>query len=132
MTHLDTFKIKTQEFNTSIYAIYLSYRDQRVKWPVRLLLAFVIGYAISPIDLIPDLTVLFGFLDDVVVVALGLSLSWQMLSKNVIDEARLHAYEKMNKEEVGEGQRIVGYTWMLGFTIVAVLFYKLLFINIFL
>ncbi|WP_187262546.1 YkvA family protein [Pontibacter beigongshangensis] len=130
MTHLYQLKHKAQEFNTSIYAIYLSYRDKRAKWPVRLLLAFVIGYALSPIDLIPDLTVLFGFLDDVVVVALGLSLSWQMLPKDVVNEARLQAYETMNRAESGEGHRIIGYTWVLALTVVAVLFYKLLFLNI--
>ncbi|MFT2007302.1 YkvA family protein [Pontibacter sp. 13R65] len=129
MMHLDTLKHKTQEFNTSIYAIYLSYRDSRVGWPVRLLLAFVIGYAISPIDLIPDLIVLFGFLDDVVVVALGLSLSWQMLPKDVVNEARLQAYEVMNKPEFSEGHRIIGYAWILAVTVLAVFVYKILFLN---
>lgn len=129
---LHTLKQRTQEFNTEIYALYLSYRDPRVKWYVRLLLAFVIGYALSPIDLVPDLVAVFGFLDDIIILTLGSSLSYQLLSKNIINEARMQAFEciQSNHDSSSFAYKVIGYTWLIAFTIVGLLFYKLLFVSV--
>lgn len=127
MIQLHTLKQKTHAINTEIYALYLSYRDNRVKWYVRTLLAFAIGYAISPIDLVPDLVAVFGFLDDVVVVALGFHFSYHLLSKNVVGQAKLQAFEELNSSSASlatAAYRIVGYAWMLALAIVLVLLYK--------
>lgn len=128
---LHTLKQKTQEVNTEIYALYLAYRDTRVKWYVRLLLAFVIGYALSPIDLVPDLVPVFGFLDDIIVLTLGISLSYQLLEKNIISESRFEAYECMHSNQDSSfAYKVVGYAWLIALTIVGLLFYKLLFAGI--
>lgn len=126
---LHTLKQKTQEINTEIYALYLSYRDPRVKWYVRLLLAFVIGYSLSPIDIIPDLVPVFGFLDDIVILTLGFSLSYQLLTKNIVSESRLQAYESIHGSQDSSyfAYKVIGYTWLIALTIVGLLFYKLLF-----
>jgi len=130
MTQLTTLKQKTHTLNAEIYALYLSYRDARVKWYVRLLLAVAIGYAISPIDLVPDLVPVFGFLDDVVAVTLGIGFSYQLLSKLVLDKARIQAYEILSSPAGNAtAYKIIGYVWMLAATIVAVLTYKMLFLN---
>ncbi|MFD2246254.1 YkvA family protein [Pontibacter ruber] len=131
MTQLTTLRHKTQEINTEIYALYLATRDSRVKWYVGLLLAFVLGYAISPIDLIPDLKAVFGFIDDVVVVALGVHLAYQLVSKNVLGQARLQAYQELcsHCEATAAAYRIVGYVWVLAATFVAVFLYKLLYMS---
>ncbi|MBC5774143.1 DUF1232 domain-containing protein [Pontibacter sp. KCTC 32443] len=129
-THLTTLKQKTHAFNAEIYALYLSYRDARVKWYVRLLLAVAVGYAISPIDLVPDLVPVFGFLDDVVAVTLGIGFSYQLLSKLVLDQARIQAYETLSGVASGSSTayKIIGYVWMLVATVVAILTYKMLFL----
>jgi uncharacterized membrane protein YkvA (DUF1232 family) len=126
---IHTLKQKTQEINAEIYTLYLSYRDHRVKWYVRLLLAFVIGYALSPIDLVPDLVPVFGFLDDIVILTLGTSLSYQLLTKSIISESRIQAYENMygNQDSSSFAYRVIGYTWLIALTIVGIFFYKLLF-----
>ncbi|WP_242926633.1 YkvA family protein [Pontibacter vulgaris] len=131
MAQLHTLKQKTQELNTELYALYLSYRDGRVQWYVRLLLAFVIGYSISPIDFVPDYVPVFGFLDDVVIVAIGLSFSSHLLSKNILGQARLQAYEELNGDTATftAAYKIVLYAWMLIASVVAVILYKLLFMN---
>ena len=130
ITQLDTLKQKTQEINTEIYALYLSYRDPRGKWYVPVLLAFVIGYSLSPIDLIPDLTAVFGFLDDIVALTIGTSLSYQLLSKNIVDEARIQAYECMygSQDSSAFAYKVIGYAWLIALTIVGLLIYKLLFL----
>ena len=127
MIQLHTLKQKTHALNTEIYALYLSYRDNRVKWYVRTLVAIAIGYAISPIDLIPDLVAVFGFLDDVVVVAFGFHFSYHLLSKNIVGQAKIQAFEELNSPSasmVAAAYRIIGYAWMLALAIVLVLLYK--------
>ena len=129
MTQLSTLKQKTHELNTEIYALYLSFRDKRVAWPVRLLLAFMIGYGISPIDLVPDLTPVFGFLDDIVLVTVGLSIAYRLVAKNILNEARMHAYEVLHTAGEAEANPILLLFWMLAISLAAILLYKLLFLN---
>ena len=133
MAQLHTIKLKAHTLNTEVYALYLSYLDSSVKWYVRVLLTFVIGYALSPIDIVPDLKAVFGYLDDVVVIAAGLSISYQLISKEVLDKSRLRAYEELNgdKEDMMAAYRVIGYTWMLAFSLLAIIFYKLLNLNVF-
>lgn len=127
MTHLYTLKQKAHLFHTEIYALYLAYRDARVKWYVRVLLALSLVYAVSPLDLLPDLTPVFGYLDDVVIVAVGLTASYRLLPGKVRDEARLNAIEDMNESVLA--LRAISYTWILLLTIIAILCYKLLYIK---
>ncbi len=127
MTHLYTLKQKAHLFHTEIYALYLAYRDARVKWYVRVLLALSLVYAVSPLDLLPDLTPVFGYLDDVVIVAVGLTASYRLLPGKVRDEARLNAIEDMNESVLA--LRAISYTWILLLTVIAILCYKLLYIK---
>ena len=128
MTRLHTLKQKTHTINTEIYALYLAYRDGRVAWYVRVLLALAIGYALSPVDLVPDMTAVFGYIDDVVVVASCLRISYKLLLKEARQEARLQAYEEMSAAtETSEvAVKVVGYAWLLLVTLVLVFGYKLL------
>ncbi|MFD1187407.1 YkvA family protein, partial [Pontibacter rugosus] len=130
MTLLHTLKQKTHVFNTEIYALYLSYRDNRVRWYVQVLLAIAIGYALSPLDLVPDLNPVLGYLDDVVIVALTLTMSYGFLTRSVRDEARLQAYEEMSQENEKSilALKVIGYTWVLLLTLIALVFYKFIFL----
>ncbi|MHC2990439.1 hypothetical protein OB13_02135 [Pontibacter sp. HJ8] len=132
MTQLSTLRQKANELNAEIYALYLSARHPEVRWYVPLLLAFVIGYAISPIDLVPDLVPVFGFLDDVVLVILGFSLAYQLVSKSILGQARLQAYEILSREgdSAPMAYRVIGYVWVLAASVVAIFFYKILFMAI--
>ena len=128
MMHLNALKQKTHALNLEIYTLYLSYRDERVRWYVRMLVAFAIGYAISPIDFVPDLVPVFGFLDDVVVVAFGFHFSYQLVSRNVVSQARLQAVEELNgtSGRATDASRIVNYAWLLTLTLVTLMGYKFL------
>lgn len=131
MTQLATLRQKAHEFNAEIYALYLSARHPEVRWYVPLLLAFVVGYAISPIDLVPDLVPVFGFLDDVVLVALGFNVAYQLVSKSILGQARLQAYEVLSQENESAtmAYRVIGYVWVLAVSVVAIFFYKILYVT---
>jgi uncharacterized membrane protein YkvA (DUF1232 family) len=132
MMQLTYLRQKTHEMNAEIYALYLSARHPEVRWYVPLLLAVVIGYAISPIDFIPDLVPVFGFIDDVVLVALGIHMAYRLVSKSILGQARLQAYEVLNQdsESAMKAYQIIGYAWVLAAAVMATLVYKLLFITV--
>jgi uncharacterized membrane protein YkvA (DUF1232 family) len=73
------------------HAVYLAARDPRTPWDAKALAACVAGYALSPIDLIPDFIPLLGYLDDVVIVPLGILAVVKLVPPNVMAESRAAA-----------------------------------------
>jgi uncharacterized membrane protein YkvA (DUF1232 family) len=80
---------------TEVYALYLAYKDRRVPWYTRLFAALVVGYAFSPIDLIPDPIPILGYLDDLVLVPLGIALAIKMIPPGILTEHRERAQAVM-------------------------------------
>jgi uncharacterized membrane protein YkvA (DUF1232 family) len=71
-----------------VHALYLAARDPRVPWYAKALAALVAGYALSPIDLIPDFIPVVGYLDDVILVPLGIVLVIRLIPPEVMAEHR--------------------------------------------
>ena len=69
----------------------MAIKDPRVPWYAKALMALTIGYAISPIDLIPDFIPVIGQIDDLIIVPAGISLALKMIPKNVMEEYRQKA-----------------------------------------
>jgi len=70
------------------YAQYLACCDPRVPWYAEALAAAVVAYALSPIDLIPDVIPVLGYLDDLLLVPLGLALALRLIPAPVLAECR--------------------------------------------
>jgi uncharacterized membrane protein YkvA (DUF1232 family) len=102
-----------RRLKTEVYALYLAYKDPRVPWYARALAAVVVGYALSPIDLIPDFIPVFGYLDDVILVPLGIALVIRLIPPEVLDECRQRArtleYKPVNKTAAA----VVVLIWLL-------------------
>jgi uncharacterized membrane protein YkvA (DUF1232 family) len=90
-----TWKHRASQLKTETYALYLAYRDPRVPWYAKLFAACVVGYAFSPIDLIPDFIPILGYLDDLVLVPLGIALALKMIPQDVFAECRERAQAMM-------------------------------------
>ena len=73
------------------YALYLAVRDPRTPWYAKLFAACVVAYAFSPIDLIPDFIPVLGYLDDVIIVPLGIMLALKLIPTTVMAECRATA-----------------------------------------
>jgi uncharacterized membrane protein YkvA (DUF1232 family) len=71
-----------------LHALYSASRDPRVPWYVKLLAAAVAGYALSPIDLIPDFIPVLGYLDDVIIIPLGILLVIRLIPAEILAEHR--------------------------------------------
>ena len=74
-----------------VMALYLAARDPRVPWYLKALAAMVAGYALSPIDLIPDFIPIVGYLDDLIILPLGIVLVVRMMPKAIMDDLRRRA-----------------------------------------
>jgi len=94
---IEKWKRRAKQLKIEIYAIYLAYKDPRVPWYARVFAACVVGYAFSPIDLIPDPIPILGYLDDLVLVPLGVVLALKMIPKEVMAECRERSQEIMRQ-----------------------------------
>lgn len=77
------------------YAVYLAGRDPRTPWYAKVLAVCIVGYALSPIDLIPDFIPLLGYLDDLIIVPLGIAVAVKLIPAEVLSECREKAAEVM-------------------------------------
>lgn len=71
-----------------VHALYLAARDPRTPWYAKVLAVCVAGYALSPIDLIPDFIPVVGYLDDAILVPLGILAVVKMIPPEVMAEHR--------------------------------------------
>jgi uncharacterized membrane protein YkvA (DUF1232 family) len=94
---IEKWKRRVKELKVEVYAIYLAYKDPRVPWYARIFTACVVGYAFSPIDLIPDPIPVLGYLDDLVLVPLGIMLAIKLIPPDVLVDCRVQAREVMKQ-----------------------------------
>ncbi len=90
-----------RQLKTEVYAISVAYRDPRVPWYARVFAIGVVAYAFSPIDLIPDPIPILGYLDDLVLIPLGIKLALRMIPAEVMAESRVKA-----QELIGQGRPV--------------------------
>ena len=85
---IESWKQRVRQLKKETYAIYLACKDPRVSWYAKVLATCVVAYAFSPIDLIPDVIPILGYLDDLILVPLGIILVMRMISPDVLAECR--------------------------------------------
>ena len=91
------WKQQVRKLKKETLAIYLACKDSRVPWYARALAAVVVAYALSPIDLIPDIIPVIGYLDDLILVPLGIALVLRMIPPDVLAECREKAETAMTQ-----------------------------------
>ena len=74
-----------------VLALWLAARDPRVPWYAKAVAGAVAAYALSPIDLIPDFIPVLGYLDDLLIVPLGILLAVRLVPPGLMEELRLEA-----------------------------------------
>jgi uncharacterized membrane protein YkvA (DUF1232 family) len=114
-----SWKEKAKQLKTEIYALYLACRDPRVPWYAKALMGLIIGYAISPIDLIPDFIPVLGLIDDLIIVPAGISIVIKMIPKDVMEECRQRAKaEPINTKTKWIVALIIILIWVLAIYLV--------------
>ena len=94
------------------HALYLASRDPRVPWYAKALALFVAGYALSPIDLIPDFIPVLGYLDDLVIVPLGIWAVVKMIPTDIMAEHRATAQAQSKKPVSAAAAVLVVVVWI--------------------
>lgn len=94
---IDKWKQRAQDLKKETFALFLAYKDPRTPWYAKVFTGFVVAYAFSPIDLIPDFIPVLGYLDDLVLVPLGISMAIKMIPQEVLAECRAKAQIEMDK-----------------------------------
>ena len=93
MALLANLKQRARHLKAETFALYLAARDPRTPWHAKLLVAGIVAYAFSPIDLIPDFVPVLGYLDDLILIPLGVTLAIKMIPHSVLAECRARAQE---------------------------------------
>ena len=88
-----SWRRRARELKAETYALYLACRDPRTPWLAKLLAACIVAYALSPIDLIPDVIPVLGYLDDLILLPLGIALVIRLIPQSVMNECRSRARE---------------------------------------
>jgi uncharacterized membrane protein YkvA (DUF1232 family) len=92
-TWLDRLRCWAKDIKRDVRALYFAARDPRIPWYAKVLAFIVAAYALSPIDLIPDFIPVLGYLDDIIIVPLGILLVVRLIPAEVMAEHRLAAAE---------------------------------------
>jgi uncharacterized membrane protein YkvA (DUF1232 family) len=95
-----------------VVALWLAARDPRVPWYAKAVAAAVAAYALSPIDLIPDFIPVLGYLDDVIIVPLGILLAIKLVPPALLSEFRTEAIAQEGRPLSGAGAAFVIALWI--------------------
>jgi len=94
---LAALKAQARQLKQHTLTVYYAARDPRTPAYVRVLALLVAAYALSPIDLIPDFIPVIGYLDDLLIVPLGLALVVRLTPPEVLESARAQALQTASK-----------------------------------
>lgn len=96
---LEEWKRRARRLKAETHALYLAYGDPRMPLHAKLFAALVVGLAFSPIDPIPDFIPILGYLDDLLLIPLGVALAVRMIPEEVLSESRKRAREMAERGE---------------------------------
>ena len=121
MNSFGDWKERMRALKKETFALYCACRHPAVPWYAKALALIVVGYALSPIDLIPDFVPVLGYLDDLVLIPLGIMLVIRLIPEEVFAECR-----RQSEEIVGRTTRlakiaagIIVTIWILSAALVA-------------
>jgi len=109
------WKTRSKQLRSEVYALYLASKHPRTPWYAKAFAVLIIGYALSPIDLIPDFIPVVGYVDDLIIVPIGISLLIKMIPKEIMEDCR----ERARSQSIGKKRRswaaalIIVLIWLL-------------------
>lgn len=121
-------KQRAKALRNDTYALILAYRDARVPWYAKAWAGVVVTYALSPIDLVPDFIPVLGYVDDLILIPLGVSLALKMIPPDVMTECRQKAKAHLSETPAQrwQGALIVAALWLLACAALAMMALKVM------
>ena len=107
-------KNKAKQMKSQLRVLYWAFKDTRTPRYAKALIALVLSYAVSPIDLIPDFIPILGYLDDLILIPAGIALAVKLIPEDIIAEcrARQNMSNDMKMNKLFGGLIVVGI-WLL-------------------
>ena len=117
---LDSWNKKASILKAELDALYLCSKDPRIPWYAKALLLIVLGYALSPVDLIPDFIPVIGYLDDIILIPMGIACVVRMIPKEVLEECRKQARSRpTNKGKHWIAAIVILFIWLLAIMMIS-------------
>jgi uncharacterized membrane protein YkvA (DUF1232 family) len=125
---LAKWKDRVRQLKRETYAIYLAAKDPRVPWYAKALIGFVVIHTFSPIDLIPDFIPILGYLDDLIIIPLGIYLSLKMIPEEVMAECRVKAQNQVDLDGPNKWvtSAVIVTIWILVIGVAAIFIWQLI------
>lgn len=115
MPIVERLHAQARRLRRDVAALYLAARDPRVPWYAKALAMAVAAYALSPIDLVPDFVPVLGYLDDLIIVPLGIALAIRLIPPDVLDDLRVRADREEPAQRAGlAGAVLIAFVWLAG------------------
>ena len=97
-----------------VMALWLATRDPRVPWYAKATAACVAAYALSPIDLVPDFVPVLGYLDDLLLLPLGILLAVKLVPPEIMADLRVEAERRDGRRPVSRaGATTIAAIWIV-------------------
>lgn len=108
MGWIDSLKQRSQMLQRDTKALWFAFQDRRTPWYAKAFSIIVVAYALSPVDLIPDFIPVIGYLDDLILIPLGITLTLKMIPPAVMSDARIKAaVENTNSKLPGKVMGVI-------------------------
>jgi uncharacterized membrane protein YkvA (DUF1232 family) len=113
VTLLDRLKERARLLKRDTLALCLAARDPRTPWYAKLLAGAVVAYALSPLDLIPDFIPVLGYLDDLIIVPIGIAAALKLVPPEVLAESRARVEARTYRPVSRIGAVVVICVWLV-------------------
>lgn len=126
MSFVKNINVKAKKLIQELVVLHLVYKNPKTPWTAKVLIIVILGYALSPIDLIPDVIPVIGLLDDLILLPLGIYLALKSIPKEVLEKSRIQAENyKWNKKKSLIAGILIRLLWLLmSYLIVSSIFLK--------
>lgn len=108
-----SWRERAAQLKIETLTLYYAYRDPRVSWYAKLLIALTVAYAFSPIDLIPDFVPVLGYLDDLLLIPLLVAVTIRLIPPSALQTARVRAAAAVERPVSRVGAVAIALFWLL-------------------
>ncbi|MBN2260402.1 MAG: DUF1232 domain-containing protein [Clostridiales bacterium] len=115
MIKLDYLKNKAATLKKEVVTLYIAYTRKGTPIYAKAVIGVVLAYALSPIDLIPDFIPIIGYLDDLLLIPLGIMLAIKLLPDHILEECRREA-------EIRVTMKLPSVKWMIPIVVMTWIF----------
>ena len=109
MRSIGVLAVKARQLKSVLFTLYLASKDPRVPLYVKILMLLIIAYALSPVDIVPDFIPVLGYVDDLIILPLGIYLVLKLIPEDVKAEYR----EKAGTQLPGGNLKWVGLAMII-------------------